>query len=414
MSKLTARKVETAKCEPGQRKRKLADGQGLHLIVSPNGQRDWFFIFTWHEPGSDKPRRPEMNLGRFPDVSLAEARTLAAEARRLIREGINPIERRKAGKMQNLTPTFGVIADQLFESKSAEWRSDIHREQWASSLKKLAAPLRDIPVNEVTTERVLEVLTPIWQRTPETASRVRGRIEAVLDAAKAKGLRSGENCARWRGHLSHVLPKRSKLSRGHYPSMPYDQIPGFMAKLRADDTISSKAVQFAILTAARPGEVMGATWAEIDLSVGLWVIPPARMKGAREHRVPLTAACVKLLSELHDHRMGSFVFPSPRGRDNPLTYTALRRALERIGADDITAHGFRSTFRTWAAEETNFPSEIAEQCLAHLVGSEVERAYRRGDALEKRRALMEQWSAFLDQRPAENVVRLDRTIGGAA
>jgi len=250
---------------------------------------------------------------------------------------------------------------------------------------------------------VLGVLAPIWQTKQETASRVRGRIERVLDAAKAKGLRSGENPARWRGHLDHLLSKRRKLARGHHPAMPYPDVPAFMAALGERDAVAALALRFTILTAARSGEVLGARWSEIDRTTKTWVVPAERMKAGREHRVPLTDRACEILDALQAVRSGDYVFPGqPQGR--PLSSMAMEMLLRRMKVESATVHGFRSSFRDWAGEATAFPREIAESALAHTVGDATERAYRRGDALEKRRLLMDAWARFVGAEQGEVIV----------
>jgi integrase len=290
-------------------------------------------------------------------------------------------------------PTFADIADVLLESKLHEWRNEKQREQWRWSLTEAAAELRPRPVDEIGTDAVLAVLKPLWIARPETASRLRGRIEAVLDAAKAQGHRSGENPAAWRGHLSHLLPKRPRLTRGHHAAMHYADVPSLMAKLRADNTIAARALEVCILTATRTGEVLGARWSEIDAGAKVWTVPAARTKAAREHRVPISSRVRSILEKLAPVRTGEFVFPSPRGA-RPLSHVAMAKVLARHGAECATVHGFRSAFRDWAGNETHFAREVAEAALAHLIGDRAEQAYRRSDALEKRRKLMDGWGTF--------------------
>jgi integrase len=300
--------------------------------------------------------------------------------------------------------TFGKCADELIKSKRREWRSEVHAGQWRTTIDSYCRPILDKPVDTIDTAAVLSILQPIWARIPETASRLRGRIEAVLDYAKANGLRSGENPAAWRGHLALILPKRQKLSRGHYAAMPYGDVPEFVAKLRATESIHALALEFLILTAGRAGEVLGATWDEIDSSAQVWVIPAPRMKAEREHRVPLSARALAILDRMAGIRTGDLVFPGQRRR-RPLSNHSFA-ALTPGGA---TRHGFRSAFRDWCGEETSFPREIAEQALAHVTGDATERAYRRGDALEKRRALMEAWSNYCEPVAAGNVIPIRAT-----
>jgi integrase len=270
-----------------------------------------------------------------------------------------------------------------------------------------------LPVDEIDTAAVLGALTPIWRAKPETASRVRGRIEAVLDAAKAQGHRTSENPAAWRGHLSHILPKRAALSRGRHAAMDYRDVPAFVEKLREIETIGALALEFTILTAARSGEVLGARWPEVDLASRVWTIPASRMKSAREHRVPLCERALAILEKMEDGRVGDLVFPGQRlGR--PFGPNAMAGVLRRLGVKDATVHGFRSSFRDWCGNETHFAREIAEAALAHATGDQTERAYRRSDALEKRRALMDAWADYCEPRAGDNVLPFTRTAGEAA
>jgi integrase len=379
-----------------------ADGGNLYLVVDESGARRWVFLFRW------KGRLREMGLGSARDVPLARARELAGEARALLAAGQDPLERRASAQGK---PTFGAIADEVVAGLSAGWRNEKHRAQWRMTLTKYAAPLRDIPVDEVNTAAVLRVLEPLWAKRPETASRLRGRIEKVLNAAKAKGLRSGENPALWRGHLDQLLSKRQRLSRGHHAAMPIDGMPDFMSELRRRDAVAAWALEFCILTAARSGEVLGARWDEIDREKRVWVVPRERMKAGREHRVPFSEAALAVLNRAEALRTegNPFVFPGTKpGR--PLSITSMGMLLRRMKRDDVTVHGFRSTFRDWASECTGFSHEVCEKALAHTIANKVEAAYRRGDLLEPRRKLMEAWAAFL--APAEgNVVRLGRASG---
>ena len=392
MGKLTARKVETAK--PG----KYGDGGGLQLAVAPTGAKKWVLRFLWQ--GNAR----EMGLGAYPEVGLAEAREKAMAGRRLARSGIDPIAERKQDRR---VPTFGKLADEVVAEQSKGFRNEKHKAQWAVTLREYAAPLRPMPVDAITTEDILAVLKPIWSTKTETASRLRGRIERVLNAAKAKGCRSGENPAAWRGHLENLLPKRQKLTRGHHAAMPYPDIPAFVAKLRTRKAVAALALEFAILTAARSGEVLGAQWSEIDFDAGVWTIPAKRMKAAREHRVPLSKRAVAILNKMNEARTGDHIFPGwVRGR--PLSVMVMGMVLRRLD-EHVTVHGFRSSFRDWAGNETHFPRELAEAALAHVVGDKAEQAYRRSDALEKRRALMEAWAQWCEPREAaDNVTPLRR------
>ena len=394
MGKLTARKVETAK--PG----KYGDGGGLQLAVAPTGAKKWVLRFLW------QGKAREMGLGSYPEVSLAEAREKAISGRRLARSGADPIaERRKDRGI----PTFGELADEIAGQLAEGFRNEKHRAQWKMTLTVYAGPLRAKPVDKIETTDVLAVLRPIWQEKPETASRLRGRIERVLNAAKAKGLRSGENPAAWRGHLENLLPKRQKLTRGHHAAMPYADVPAFVARLREREAVAALALEFSILTAARSGEVLGARWSEVDLDARVWTIPAKRMKAGREHRAPLSESALAVLEKFGEARVSEFIFPG-QGAGRPLSEMALRRMLGLV-ADVVTVHGFRSSFRDWAGNETHFPRELAEAALAHVVGDKAEQAYRRSDALEKRRALMEAWAAYCEPSSADEKVTLLRRKG---
>jgi integrase len=391
--KLSARSVATAK------QGRHGDGGGLYLVVAPSGARKWVFRFSFGG------KVTEAGLGGG-EVALVEARDKAAEARKMVRAGINPIQAKRQALAEKVRrKTFGEVADTFLDTKESEWGSERHRNQWRSALKELAEPIRAIPIDEIDEQAVLSVLTPLWLAKPETASRLRRRIEAVLDAAKAQKLRSGDNPARWRGHLSHLLPKRGKLTYGHHPAMPYCEVPAFMSRLRGVDTLSAKALEFCILTAARSGEVLGARWSEIDLGTKVWVIPAERMKAAKEHRVPLTSRCVAILEQLACVRINEFVFFGQKPGKS-LSHIVMQKVLHRLDVHDATAHGFRSSFRDWSGNETHFPREVAEAALAHSVGNAVEQAYRRSDALEKRRALMDAWAAFCGHTKAENIIPL--------
>lgn len=392
--KLTAKKAETK--QPGR----YGDGGGLWLEVSKTGKKRWLYRFTI------KGKVSEVALQAN---SLAEARDKAAEARKLAKAGKSPVEARREAEREAEAarkgkPTFGQCADDFLTAKGSEWRNDKHKAQWAMTLTKYAEPLRSRPVDEIDTEAVLEALTPIWQRTPETASRLRGRIEAVLDAARARGFipRNEANPARWRGHLDKLLPKRPKLSRGHHAAMPYSEVPAFVAQLREREALTALALEFTILTAARSGEVLAARWSEINFSSKVWTVPAERMKAARPHRVPLAGPALEILEKLSEARTGDFVFPGHREKQ-PLSNLAMTMLTRRMGVEGVTVHGFRSAFRDWAGNETHFAREVAEAALAHVVGDKAEQAYRRGDALEKRRELMDAWARYCEPK-AGNVL----------
>jgi integrase len=360
-----------------------ADGGGLYLSISPNGGRRWVFLFRWQ----GKPT--EIGFGSARDVTLARARELASQARAKLAEGINPRDARRPSK----GATFAECAERLIAAMRPSWRNSKHAAQWEMTLREYAAPIRRLPVDKITTDDVLSVLRPLWHNKPETASRLRGRIERVLDAAKAQGLRSGENPARWRGHLDQLLPKRQRLTRGHHAAMSYGDVPTFMSNLHARNGAAARALEFAILTAARSGEVLGARWLEFDLDRAVWTLPAMRMKAGREHRVPLSRGALRIVKAMHDHRAGDFVFAGEKP-GKPLSVMALEMVLRRMQVERATVHGFRSAFRDWAAECTNFANEVCEAALAHVIENKAEAAYRRGDLFDKRRKLMEGWSAY--------------------
>lgn len=409
--RLSARAVATL-TKPGMH----ADGDGLYLVVSKSGAKRWTFIYQGFRKAKESGQvakqygRKEMGLGRLAEVSLAEAREKVAEARKLVAAGIDPVEAREAAKADQMAPkpTFGSFADSLVDDLASGFRNEKHLAQWRMTLTKYAKPLRNKPLDQIETPDVLAVLKPIWQEKNETASRLRGRIERVLDAAKAQGLRTGENPARWRGHLDKLLPKRHKLQRGHHAAMAYAEVPEFMGQLRARGGITARALEWTILAAARSGEALGARWEEIDRENRLWTIPAERMKAARPHRVPLTDRMLEILDEMAlAKELGPFVFPGQR-RGKGLSVMSLTMQLRRMGRGEVTVHGFRSSFRDWAAEQTHFAREIAEAALAHVVGDATERAYRRGDALERRRELMTVWERYCTVEAQPNVINLKR------
>jgi integrase len=369
-----------------------ADGGGLYLQVTEAGAKTWIYRFMLNG------RRRDMGLGAVHTVTLAEAREEARRCRQLARDGIDPIDNRKAARLSALaktatTMTFKQCAEAYIKAYEAGWRNTKHAAQWSSTLERYAYPVMgELSVAAVDTGLVMKVLEPIWSTKTETANRVRGRIEAILDWAIVRKYREGENPARWKGHLDHLLPARAKVHKaGHHAALPYDHMADFMKAMRAVDGVAARALEFAILTAARTGEVLGTAWAEIDLEKRLWVIPPERMKAGREHRVPLSEAALAVLQG-QSGREGP-VFRGGKA-NTPLSNMALLMTLRRMKRTDLTAHGFRSTFRDWVAECTDFPHEVAEMALAHAVGDKVEAAYRRGDLFEKRRKLMDEWAQY--------------------
>jgi integrase len=383
INRLTARAVATI-----TKHGRHADGGGLYLSVSPNGGRRWVFLFRWH----GKPT--EIGFGSARDVPLGRARELASLARALLAQGRNPKEARN----QAASATFGDCADRVITTMRSSWRSRKHAAECERSMGHSAARLRHLPVDKITTDDVLSVLKPLWIAKPETASRLRGRIERVLDAAKAEGLRAGENPARWRGHLNQLLPKPAQLTRGHHAAMPHGRLPAFIGGLRARESTAAMALEFTILTAARSGEVLGARWNELDLAHALWTIPAGRMKAGREHRVPLSPRAVAIAQAMHEGGRGrpadgEYVFPGQKpGR--PMSAMALTNVLRRMRITDVTVHGFRSAFRDWAAECTHAAHEVCEAALAHVVGNKVVAAYWRTDLFDKRRQLMDAWAIY--------------------
>lgn len=388
----------SAKAVANQRKPGYyCDGGGLNLQVSHSRTKSWIFRYTL----AGKPR--EMGLGPEHDRSLAEAREAARECRRLLLAKIDPIEARDAKDAQAALAkarsiSFGQCAESYIASHRAGWRSPKHADQWTNTLKTYAEPvIGALPIQDVDTTLVLKVLEPMWAKKPETASRLRGRIESVLDWATARGYRSGDNPARWRGHLDKLLPSlKKKLRVQHHPALPYGEIGAFMETLRAQEGTAARALEFLILTAARTGEVIGAKPGEFDPKKALWTVPAERMKAHKEHRVPLSPRAVTIVREMLEHK-GEYVFPGGKEKQ-PLSNMAMLALLERMERDDLTVHGFRSSFRDWTAEQTNYPREVCEMALAHAVGDKVEAAYRRGDLFEKRRRLMLEWAKYCERR----------------
>jgi integrase len=388
MTKLSVKKIEALRT-PGR----YPDGKGLYLQVTEALTKSWVYRYTIHG------RERFMGLGPLDLVSLAEAREAAWNARKLRHSGVDPIDHRKAERAKPATVvTFKECADRLIASQEAGWRNAKHVAQWRNTLATYAFPkIGKQPVASIDTDLVLRVLEPIWTTKPETASRLRQRIQAVLDWASARGYRSKENPAQWRGHLDHLLaPQRKIATVKHHESLPFPEIASFIASLREQPGTGAKALEFLILTAARTGEVTGARWSEIDLDNKVWVIAGERMKAGREHRQPLSDPAVAILEALRVDDADGFVFGGSDGREmSNMTMTAVLRRMGR----KVTVHGFRSSFKTWASEATNHPSEVVEMALAHSVGTKIEAAYRRGDLLEKRRRLMDDWAAFCAAPP---------------
>lgn len=392
---------------------RYADGGGLYLRVKKTGVRSWVFRYAFG--GATR----ELGLGSAgtSGVSLAAARDEAAALRLKIKAGVDPLAERAEAEAKALAAaqaakvaamTFRDVAEAYIKANEGGWRNDKHRQQWRNTLKAYVYPVvGDMPVADVATPHILSILEPIWADKPETASRIRGRIETVLDAAKARGYRDGENPARWRGHIGLILPARSRLSRGHHPALPHERVAEFVADLRSRSGMAALALEFTILTAARTGETIKATWSDVDLDKGLWVIPPDKMKAAKEHRVPLSARTLEILRTTK--ALGKKpLFPSDKG--DKLSGMAMAMLLRRMHSAAIEAgsagyldprqgrvaspHGFRSTFRDWADERTAFPWEMKEMALAHTIANKAEAAYRRGDMMEKRRRMMDDWAEY--------------------
>ena len=401
LGKLTVLAVNTAKT-----KGLYADGGGLYLQVGPTGAKSWLFRYMRFG------KAQAMGLGPLHAVSLADARTKAADCRKLLAAGLNPLEAKKTEEVQARIAaakgtTFETCAKAYIEAHKAGWKQERHAKQWDQALAKHAYPVMgNLPVDAIDTALVMKVLEPIWQKKTETAKRLRGRIECILDWAKVREYRQGENPARWRGHLENLLARPSKLIKvEHFAALPYTKVNGFLQSLDKQAGLAALALKLVIYTACRSTEVLGATWSEIDLTGKVWTIPAERMKTAKEHRVPLTSSALAVLNKLKQERdreivPSLYVFPSPKG-NVPLSNVVMLALLRRMDRRDITVHGFRSSFRDWAAEQTNFPREVAEAALAHAIQSRVEAAYRRSDLFEKRRLLMDKWARYCDQPQAE-------------
>lgn len=393
-------RIKTPLAEKASAKLARSDGThavggipGLYLRVS-GGARSWILRYSF------AGRRRDLGLGSYASLTLAEAREAARKQRKLIMQGIDPISAKHeqiairkasiAGQM-----TFDQCVDGYINAHGNSWRNDKHRAQWLNTLTTYAGPVMGkLDVARIDTAHVMKVLEPIWQEKTTTATRLRGRIENVLSWATVRGYRRGENPARWKGHLDQLLAKPSKVGKTkHYPALPYAEIGAFMEALRKQEGTGAAAVAFTILTAARSGETRGATWDEIDLKERVWKIPGARMKAQRDHVVPLSDAACEVIKRMQESKLDEYVFPG-RKAGKPMSDMSLTGVLRRMGRGDITVHGFRSTFRDWAAEQTNFTREVAEMSLAHAIGDKVEAAYRRGDLLEKRRKLMNTWARY--------------------
>ena len=359
-----------------------------------------------------KGRAREMGLGSLITVSLAEARERALECRKLREKEIDPIDAREAARQQAALERakslkFKDAAAAYIAAHRVAWKNEKHAAQWSSTLVSYAySIIGDMALHLIDTAMVMKVIEPIWSSKPETASRLRGRIESVLDWATVRGYREGENPARWRGHLDKLLPARSKVRKvEHHSALPYAELPTFLGKLREQEGVAARALEFTILTAARTNETIGAKQRQIDWQNNIWIVPGDRMKGGREHRVPLSDLAISLVKELGAAEGGQTGFLFPGGRaDRPLSNMAMLKVLERMGRTDLTVHGFRSTFHDWASERTNFPNEVIEMALAHAIDSKTEAAYRRGDLFEKRRHLIDAWAQYCSRPPIVGTV----------
>jgi integrase len=412
---LSAAKVRSVK-RPGY----YLDGRGLYLQVRNESSKSWLLKYSIDK----RPRA--MGLGSAFDFSLAEAREQRDELRKLIKRGVDPLEQKAAKKLAEKVEaakaiTFGAACDRFIASKRHGWKNAKHAWQWSATLEKFAYPvIGDLPVQAITTGLVMKILDPIWSTKTETASRLRGRIESVINSAKAYGEFIGENPARWKGHLDHTLAKTSDVaSKENQPALAYAELPAFLQDLRAREGIVAAALEFQILTASRPGNVRGARWSEIDVEAAVWTIAGENMKGKKEHKVPLSDAALAVLARMEKIRAGEFVFYNGDG-DKPLSDAATGALVDRMNAANeragrakwidpqsgkaIVPHGFRSSFRTWAGDKTNFPREVVEKALAHLVGDETERAYDRGNLFEKRKDLMDAWASFMTREHSADVL----------
>ena len=370
---------------------RLRDGAGLWLNVTESGSKAW--VYRWTALGKTR----EMGLGGYPVVSLADARAAREECRAMVAKGIDPRVERK----REVEPTFRECADRYIIEHEPQWKNDKHRAQWRMTLgSKYCGKIENLLVSQIGIPEVLSVLEPIWLTVPETASRLRGRIERILGYARVKGWRNGDNPAMWRGNLSEALPKPRRLANGHFPAMAYKDVPEFFSQVRRNNSLSARAMELLLYTCCRSGEVLNARWEEVDFENSLWIIPAVRTKTDQEYQIPLTVAALDLLERLYQSRISEFVFPGQkRGRgvqpNKPLSAMALEMLLRRMKVKNATPHGFRSSFRDWAGDKTDFPREVAEGCLNHKVGNAVEQAYRRGSAFEKRSTLLENWCEFL-------------------
>ncbi len=386
------------------------DGSGLYLQVAANGTKSWIYRYQINQ------RRRWLGLGGFPAVSLAKARKVRDKYRLMVKGGIDPLDVKKenAAKADEVQKqeaaramTFERCAESYMDDKESEWKNRKHSQQWRNTLKTYAYPvIGDLPVEDVEIEHVLKILQPIWKDKTETATRVRNRVELVLDYASVRRYRQGENPARWKGRLDKILPKPSKVKEiKHHPALPYEEISDFMAQLRAREGLAAKALILTILTASRTSGTLNAEWSEFDLAKAQWVMSKERMKSSKEHRIPLSGAAMELLEDLRRESVSNFVFPGMR-KGKPLSNMSMTNVLRRMDYGHVCVHGFRSTFRDWIAEKTNFPQRVAETAMAHQLKDRAEAAYQRGDLIQKRVELMEAWASYcFDQKSKVTRIR---------
>src|SRR5262245_18976765 len=411
LNRLSVKFVESKRHKPGM----YADGGGLYLRVAEGGSKQWIFRYAAYDPSHKRSYRlRDMSIAPCHTIDLAKAREKARQARELRLEGIDPIAHKRAQRAaaeaaSAKAMTFRQCAEEFMKDNSAKWSNAKHREQWETTLVSYVYPaFGNQPVGAIDTPLVLKALKPLWERVPETASRVRGRIENVLGWATVHHYRTGDNPARWKGHLEHALPARSEVVKvKHLAALPYSQAGSFMAKIRQDTRIGARCLEFIVLTAARVGEANVADWNEIDFTERVWIVPAERMKVDREHRIPLSDSALAVLEEMRAIRISDYIFPGKRAGRPVGANTVLRIAKETAGVD-ITTHGLRSTFRDWAAERTSFPREVAEMALAHTIPNAVEAAYRRGDLFDQRRRLMDAWAEFCTWQSSAKVVQIGR------
>jgi integrase len=414
-----AKGLTAAQVEKGTTPGRFGGGGGLYLLVRSREAKFWLFRYTRHGKMREMGLGPAAGRGAF---KLAQARAKARELHAIVREGRDPLAEREAEKakrnadaarLKAAAISFGTVAAMYIAAHEASWRSPEHRRQWRLSLARYVLPMiGDAPVGGVDTATVTQILEPLWRAKTETASRLRGRIESIIDYARVQGWFAGENPARWRGHLDHLLPPRDKVQRvEHFAALDWRLIGVFMGRLRQLNSIPARCLEFAILTAVRSGEARGALWSEVDLAHAVWTIPGERTKSGREHRVPLSEPAMAVLREITKFRAEGLVFPALRSDGSRLSDMTLSKAVSAAGSGGATVHGFRSAFRDWCAEATSYPRELAEAALGHALANKVEAAYQRGDLLVRRRRLMDEWAAFCGREMVSGDVVPLHTVG---